>query len=320
MREGGVRIGHLAFAALAAAGRGRVVSVSPRVVNVVLDGVALVGLLPPGAPLHPWAIVADFAPLRLRAGMCAAVTRGRLGLRLSLGERDRMRLALAKRDIVRLALDGPLRAWPAPAVWAAVRAATDASVEPWGFASGLGPALEHFAASAKPDGLDHLVGRGEGFTPSGDDALVGLLAALASLARLDARVGALRASIVALITPRLDIKTTRLAAQLVAAAAAGFYAEPVLTLFAALSAPCPAGLERLAAAARVVARMGHSSGVALLYGIDAGVRAATACASPTACTRPPRCAGPRPYAGEARRCRRPTGERARGPRRRHRRG
>ena len=115
-----------------------------------------------------------------------------------------------------------------------------------------------------------LIGLGPGLTPSGDDVLVGIEAALHALARPSA-------GFLALAMGDVEERTTELAATLLRHAAAGEFAERLHTPLAALlgsdDEAIPAAIDRAVA-------WGATSGtdclLGLLTGLDvaAGVRAA----------------------------------------------
>jgi hypothetical protein len=136
---------------------------------------------------------------------------------------------------------------------------------------GLGAAL---AAGQRSDVLEiasRLVGRGPGLTPDGDDLLAATIASYrlmgSALGVTDAprRVDAVFAELAELAADR----TTALAAALLRHACAGNVAAPVAGMLLALS-----GRGRVATAAGGVLSIGHTSGLALLSGVVAGVEAA----------------------------------------------
>ena len=109
--------------------------------------------------------------------------------------------------------------------------------------------------------LRSLVGAGRGLTPSGDDAIAGVVLALRAAGRLRAvdRVGSH-------LGPLLD-RTTSVSAALLRAAVDGYAVPEVVALLAAPGpSPDPRLLERVLA-------IGHSSGRDLLAGITGARRA-----------------------------------------------
>ena len=119
------------------------------------------------------------------------------------------------------------------------------------------------ALAAQPVGplLRGLVGAGRGLTPSGDDAIAGVVLALRAAGRLRAvdRVGSH-------LGPLLD-RTTSVSAALLRAAVEGYAVPEVVALLAARGpSPDPRLLERVLA-------IGHSSGRDLLAGITGAHRA-----------------------------------------------
>lgn len=130
------------------------------------------------------------------------------------------------------------------------------------------PDLRSFAAG--------IVGAGPGLTPSGDDAVCGVLLGLRLAGRPDAA-----ATLWAVVAPRLAA-TTSLSAALLHEAAQGYAVPPVVQLGRALLG---GDRVRVEAAADVVRRVGHSSGADLLAGL-AGCLDAVGATGPGATTRP----------------------------------
>ncbi|GAA2163317.1 uncharacterized protein DUF2877 [Humibacillus xanthopallidus] len=119
------------------------------------------------------------------------------------------------------------------------------------------------------DGVLGLVGAGRGLTPSGDDALCGVLLALASVEHpTTARsLAALRDRVL----PALS-RTTSLSAALVVAASSGYAVPDVVRLITLTVRP---GADRTAYAPTLerVLAIGHSSGRDLLSGVSGALRA-----------------------------------------------
>lgn len=131
------------------------------------------------------------------------------------------------------------------------------------------------------DAVLGLVGAGRGLTPSGDDALCGVLLALASVEHPDAARAL--ADVRARVLPALG-RTTSLSAALVAAAASG-YAVPDVVRLVALLDPRADRTAYAATLERVLA-IGHSSGRDLLSGVSGALRA-LARLEPRPPTKPP---------------------------------
>jgi hypothetical protein len=129
----------------------------------------------------------------------------------------------------------------------------------------LDGALRSFSNDGHTRELASLVGLGAGLTPSGDDVLVGALAALDLISQCSPDARTLRQALVDALPVRLETCTTRLSAQMLRAAADGLYAEPVLALLDALArdGADPAPVER---AAEALSRLGHCSGRDTLLG------------------------------------------------------
>ena len=261
---GARRAGPLAAEALIGDRRGFVVSVHARAVNLLLDDGPLVALLPGNSPLHPWAVavpltrrdlarVAEGAPVRVSDGVVEAGT---------------LRIELAGLEVVDLRLRHRPRQFAPTAVGTLARhAAAQPADGP--FEPALAAALERFQAGGEVRGLAMLVGVGEGLTPSGDDVLVGVLAGLDAAREASGDATALRERLRAELE-RGTSRTTRLAAQMLDAAGAGFYAEPVLGLLETLASPKP-GARVLERAVAVLLAVGHRSGGDTLRGIVAAL-------------------------------------------------
>ena len=122
-------------------------------------------------------------------------------------------------------------------------------------------ALESGDRNLAGEAATGLIGLGQGLTPSGDDVLVGIEAALRALARPTA-------GFLVLATGGLEERTTALAATLLRHAAAGEFAERVHVLLAALlgsdDEAIPAAIDRAVA-------WGATSGTDCLLGLLIGL-------------------------------------------------
>jgi hypothetical protein len=257
------RAGPFAAEALMGDRRGFVASVHARALNLLLDDGRLVAFLPAESPLHPWAVavpllvrdvarVAEGAPLRVSQGVVDAGT---------------LKIELAGLEVVDLRLKRRLRALPAAARALARHAGAPLPAGP--FEPALAAALARFRQDGEVRALTALVGVGEGLTPSGDDVLVGVLAGLDAAREVSGDAAALRERLCAGLE-RGTSRTTRLAAQMLDAAAAGFYAEPVLGLLETLALPRP-GAKALERAVADLLAVGHRSGADTLRGIEAAL-------------------------------------------------
>ena len=258
-----LRAGPLAAAALAEGQSGRVAAAYRHAVSVLLDGGALVALLPEWAPLHPWAVTVASGPddfgkaaegdaVRVAGGVLEA---GGLSVRLGGMETADLRLRARLRGVDRAALDTLARLVPAPAGGGPIESA-------------LSAALESFRATGDAAVLAVLTGMGEGLTPSGDDVIVGALAAFDACRAAAPRAREMRERLCAALKGS-GVRTTRLASQLIEAAVDGFYAEPILGLLHALAegAEAPA----LEGAVTGLLAVGHRSGADTLRGIVAAL-------------------------------------------------
>jgi hypothetical protein len=122
-------------------------------------------------------------------------------------------------------------------------------------------ALENGDRSLAAEAATRLIGLGTGLTPSGDDVLVGIEAALHALARPSA-------GFLVLATGGVEGRTTALAATLLRHAAAGEFAERLHVLLAALlgsdDETIPAAIDRAVA-------WGATSGTDCLLGVLIGL-------------------------------------------------
>lgn len=181
-----------------------------------------------------------------------------------IGARVLLRVGAADVVATRLAVSGTPRPFAVPPSW---------FDSPEGDVFGR-PRLERAAralvADRDVDSPDELCGLGIGLTPSGDDALVGLIAA-SSCAGLGARVrrrlaGRLRSGWGVSRTTETSLTSLRLAL-------AGDFSPPVLDLLAALTSPEEQTGKQSGAVARL-ARHGFSSGADLMAGVNALAEAA----------------------------------------------
>jgi Protein of unknown function (DUF2877) len=177
------------------------------------------------------------------------------------------RVVLPHHEIVASRLARPARVQPTP------RVPTVADAERLPEPGVLGELTLDLATAAldrRPldDAVLGLVGAGRGLTPSGDDALCGVLLALASVEHPDATRAL--ADLRACVLPALG-RTTSLSAALVVAAASGYAVPDVVRLVALLDPHA----DRTAYAATLerVLSMGHSSGRDLLSGVSGALRA-----------------------------------------------
>jgi hypothetical protein len=150
---------------------------------------------------------------------------------------------------------------------------------PWGLAGHRTPAvLADGCARADlaraVDAAERIVGLGPGLTPSGDDALAGLLLALRLLGGAvpgGGRAVWLADWLGAAVTAYADDRTTPLAATLLRCAARGQASVEAGAVLRGI-----AGQDRIGPAVRRLLAIGHTSGADLAWGLLAGCRAAVA--------------------------------------------
>lgn len=155
---------------------------------------------------------------------------------------------------------------PGPGEHEAVRRLLDATAvagcDPW-----LLEALRAHVVSGALDALGHrsaevvqgLLGRGRGLTPSGDDALAGVL--------LVSHAHGIRPGLGVAVRGALH-RTTAVSAALLGPAADGFAARDVVTL---VDAAVAGDVDAVARAAPAVCALGHSSGRDLVAGVGAAL-------------------------------------------------
>jgi hypothetical protein len=262
------RAGPCAHAALANARGGRVAGVHARAINILLETGPVLTLLPGGVPVDPWALVGDLAA-PLFATLGTALKDDVVHIDAQVLRVGPWTFGFATAEVVELRLRKGRAAIPAAAVQVLARAAA-MGTRRGAFDATLEEVLGDFTRGAPVEDLaGRLLGLGEGFTPAGDDALVGILAGLDVASRTQTAAGALRAALVAALPHPLGARTPQLAAQMVAAAADGLYAEPVLHVLEALCAAEEFGLDH--AALHALVHMGARSGVDTLRGLVAAV-------------------------------------------------
>jgi hypothetical protein len=137
------------------------------------------------------------------------------------------------------------------------------------FARVLAPALIPFSERADIGPLADLVGLGEGLTPSGDDILVGVLAGLDLLCTARPGASVLRQALCGLLDAERLARTSQLSGQMLHAARAGLYPEPLLELVARIgrSTLTRGDLPAIERAAHRLSSIGHSSGRAMMWGL-----------------------------------------------------
>ncbi|MGN6245491.1 MAG: oxamate carbamoyltransferase subunit AllH family protein [Motilibacteraceae bacterium] len=248
----------------------RVLGVFPQAAYLAVEGAArgrdVLALLAPGAVRQPIGVV---LPATDTARCLDLLRADDLDVRVGEGRVELATTTLLPRRWWTARPSGPLRdGWrhlPLPPLPADVRSpaehlATVLTTHVSG-AEGLGRAV---AA---------LIGLGPGLTPAGDDLLCG---ALAGLRAASLPAAAPLADVVRRLAP---VRTTRLSAALLVAAADGAVLPDLAAL---LSAPTP---DRAAAALRQLLSVGHTSGACLAAGALLALRAAAVSDSPSEKTR-----------------------------------
>ncbi|MGB2983723.1 MAG: DUF2877 domain-containing protein, partial [Candidatus Bipolaricaulia bacterium] len=244
---------------------GTVVSAFRGGVNVLLnetDDLALVFVQSGAVPLHPWALAAE-AVEHLRVGDVAVAEpdcihfRSEIVIDFASAQVAELRIAPYTNNEAALAQSRlPLLE----------KALSEGDGDP--FRPRIDEVLEDWKQTCDSEALARLIGLGAGSTPSGDDALVGILAGLTSNASLlgETRLVqlryAVRKALAALSTPLGS-------AQMIAAAIDRLFPEPLLDLVTALGHSKTSDVLRQAID-RVVG-LGASSGRSMLVGLLASL-------------------------------------------------
>jgi hypothetical protein len=123
-------------------------------------------------------------------------------------------------------------------------------------------------AAGAGDALVSLLGLGEGLTPSGDDVVSGILAALAWRARLDAMPASTAESLAERVL-KASSRTNRISARLLHYASRGILYAPALELGAAL---LEGDAKEVQAPAQRLLAVGNTTGTDLAAGLIVGLR------------------------------------------------
>jgi len=233
------RAGSAAAEVLEKGGPCRVVTATERAVNLLFED-GLIGLLPEGTQIHPWAVTVRGSG-RVRPG-------------------DEVEVDVSGAAVLELRLERRPENIP-PDIHELLLGRVEPYLEDDWYESVLAGALARFVAG-EPEALGSILGVGEGLTPSGDDIVVGVLAALDWAGAAWPGAAEVRAAVARTIQPG---RTTKLAHQLLASAAAGAYAEVILDVLHALD-----GSGVRTAVDRLLA-VGHRSGRDTVRGVGAGL-------------------------------------------------
>lgn len=297
------RAGRLAVDAVrrASGTRARRLAVHTRAVTFGVDSGEIVTLLPGHTPIHPWAIqIPDFATARTQipeSGVLAVRSANDDEWSLDIGA---ARLVSGRVRVLELRLARRPNRDVSPATIAPIERTVSEWLDSVKESRPVNPAREILRGvreGGDVSALADFLGRGEGLTPSGDDILLGTLAALdlrsneiskeASRDRereVSNEASRARERLVNSLPARLDEFTPRLSAQMLRAAVEGRYPEPLLALAEAIAdaASQPAAVESAVAesaavrsAVESVLRLGHDSGVCMVLGFLLGLRRAS---------------------------------------------
>jgi hypothetical protein len=280
------------LAALSAGGQaprghfnGAVHSVFRQACNIRLDDGRMLALLAPHLGNVPHGVRLDapagfvfsrHLPVSERIGCRADVLRIASGFSIDLGSARTWQGELSSAR-VDLAVPEIARAWRA--AWRSLRRGrasaeqTDAmmltrAVDRQGVR--LARAARALQADEAANALDHLIGRGPGLTPSGDDLITGFLAGLFSTAADDRALRAFLEGFCPTVA-RAAASTTDISRAYLTQAADGWFAEPLVTLARQICSGADHGA--IDSATIAVLRVGHTSGGASVFGLLLGLAA-----------------------------------------------
>jgi hypothetical protein len=294
---------------------GSVLAVFARTATIRAANGRLLVLHGPDVPLTPFSIQLSAPPVAWPAvGTPARLWQGRLvvgDLRVELPSADEPRQGNPSFSPFRSAARRAARAELAPEVFQALASwAAQSAFGCWWI--GIDPASVTMAEHVKTSGarqlrrlveaLRHgdqvqasaaaqrLLGLGPGLTPSGDDALIGLLACWE---RLDLLLlgGGLRNALLRQLDREAAIATTPVSAEFIHHLARGQVAEPLAELTEALAGDDPLRITRAAA---WLAQWGHSSGRDAISGVVALLLAARPASPPWSAAPTDRATNPSP--------------------------
>jgi hypothetical protein len=258
------RVGAGVQAAVQAGGEGVVVAWFPRACYVSLPG-GLFATVADGVPIGPLHAVLDSTPVRAHPGAPARVVDGDL--------------EIDGAAIVLVGARSWLGALPSPAevvssadnVVAATEDARGSALLAEPYRNRAHRARERLAAGALDEAARLLVGLGPGLTPSGDDALAGIVFALRARGGPAAESLTMRASEAG--------ETDTISRGFLRWAARGQALEPAHDL---LVSAAIGDADRASRAARRTAAVGETSGADFLLGLRWGMEAAPQLARPSA--------------------------------------
>ena len=215
-----LRIGALALQILKNNNRGKIVSISPNSATILLNTNELITLLSHTTPLNPWAATLSFSPSCLIQGTPVITQNHQLtignyhfslasiiGEKLTITETPKLSANALHYLVSKLSCQNPMPDGP--------------------FQEAIKHGLKRFILG-DTDGLIKIIGLGTGLTPSGDDCLVGVLAALELMSTVDPKIFKYRKNLVIKLPKNLNQLTSRLSVQMITTAVQGSYAEPVI--------------------------------------------------------------------------------------------
>lgn len=280
------RIGSCAARVLEKGGGGTIVAARGGAAFVQMSGGPVIAILPCGTPIHPWAISVELDPSHLTEGTRVRIGESVLAFGAAL-------VPLREAELVDLEILERPATLPIESLRHIVnREDRDSRRDPHAsgrLVSGPRPpqerepgdpfepayarALADYCRGGELPGLIRILGLGKGLTPSGDDALAGLLAGMEFLRDAQGRLLDERRELASLLLPEMEEGTSLFSASILIAAIEGQYAEPILDLLDEIAREdvTPASLD---AACAALLEVGHDSGASILDGVRAAFKRA----------------------------------------------
>lgn len=247
--------------------RGRVVSSFSGGINLLFEGgEAFVSVQSTSVPLPPWAIEVPGEPLRFAEGTSVRSKERELSI-------EGMRIVLSTAEVEELSLPRfsahealiAQRNFPILGNFVEEAHETHAS-DP--FQPEIDSILARWHESSDPVVLLDLIGLGAGSTPSGDDILVGIIAAMFLFEHAADQARGALAQLSTGIQDTVRARTPLPSAQMLLAACDRSFPKPILALLKSLTSE-DAYEDDLVEKADRVFQLGHHSGLAMLLGMKA---------------------------------------------------
>ena len=238
------------------------------------DGEAFVPVQSTDVPLHPWAIEIPGEALRFPEGTPVSADEKEL----SLGNTQVMlsTAKIEKLSLTSFSADGVANARRNLQILARFVEDARKSRDADPFQPQIDAILARWHESGDPEILLDLIGLGAGSTPSGDDVLIGILAELSILEGGTSKSRGILAQLRTGIQKTVRTRTPLPSAQMLLAASARAFGEPIIDLITGLACPIISEGSLLEKARRVF-QLGHHSGHSILLGLLISLRNRTTC-------------------------------------------